>query len=360
MTRMPDRERPVTGGVDTHRDAHVAVAVDQVGRVLGTEAFPANARGYAALLTWMASHGRLDKVGVEGTGSYGAGLARYLGTQGVEVIEVIRPNRQVRRRRGKSDPTDAEAAARAVLSGEASGAPKSRDGAVEALRALRVARRGAVKARTQAANQLRDLIVSAPEALRGRLGPLSTDKRVEVAARFRPGELTDPTEATKTAMRSLARRHQELSAEIDALDQAMADLLPEAAPQGFLDKYGVGPQVAATLLGTVGDNPERLLSDASFVALCGASPVDASSGKQARHRLNRGGDRQANSALWTIVHTRMLHDPRTKAYVERRTKEGKTTKGITRCSKRYVAREIYKALVSRARASSTASSSLVA
>ena len=360
MTRMPDRDRPVTGGVDTHRDTHMGVVIDEVGRVLGTEAFPASAKGYAALLAWMASHGRIEKVGVEGTGSYGAGLARHLAAQGVEVVEVIRPNRQVRRRRGKSDPTDAEAAARAALNGEASGAPKSRDGVVEALRALRVARRGAVKSRTQAANQLRDLVVSAPEALRGRMGALSSDQRVEMAARFRPGELTDPTEATKAAMRSLALRHQGLSAEIAHLDEAMDELVPEAAPKKFLDKCGVGPQVAATLLGTVGDNPKRLASDSSFAALCGASPVDASSGKQVRHRLNRGGDRQANSALWRIVRTRMAFDPRTKAYVERRTAEGKTTKEITRSLKRYVAREIYKSLVGRALSSQSVPTSELA
>jgi len=359
MTSFADPGRPVTGGVDTHKDTHVAVVVDEVGRVLGTKVFPADARGYARLHTWMASYGALVKVGVEGTGSYGAGLARHLGAEGITVVEVVRPNRQVRRRRGKSGPTDAEAAARAALNGEASGDPKSRDGAVEALRALRVARRGALKARTQAANQLRDLIVSAPESLRSRLGPLATDKRVEVAARFRPGVLTEPAEATKAAMRSLACRHQDLSAEIDRLDEAMGELVAEAAPGGLLDKQGVGPQVAATLLATVGDNPRRLRSDASFAALCGASPVDASSGKQVRHRLNRGGDREANSALWRIVHTRIAHDPRTKAYVARRTAEGKTTKEIVRCLKRYVARELYRCLVARD-AQPASSSSLAA
>jgi len=345
MTRMADPSRPVTGGVDTHLDNHVAVVVDEVGRVLGTESFAVNAKGYAALLAWMASHGELVKVGVEGTGSYGAGLARHLAANGVAVVEVDRPNRQMRRRRGKSDPTDAEAAARAALSGEASGAPKSKDGAVEALRALRVARRGAIKARTQAANALRDVIVSAPEALRARVAGLSADERVELASRFRPGALTDPSEATKAAMRSLAQRHQGLSGEIAALDEAMAELVVEAAPDGFLDKTGVGTQVAATLLATVGDNPDRLASEASFAALCGASPLDASSGKQVRHRLNQGGDRQANSALWRIVFTRMSCDPRTKAYVARRTTEGKTTKEIMRCLKRYVAREVYRCLV---------------
>lgn len=356
MTKMPDPGRPVTGGVDTHKDTHMAVVIDEVGRVLGTKEFPVNAKGYAGLLAWMASHGALVKVGVEGTGSYGAGLARHLAASGVTVVEVNRPNRQTRRRRGKSDPTDAEAAARAALNGEAAAAPKSKDGAVEALRALRVARRGAVKARTQAANALRDLVVSAPEALRGRLVGLSTEKRVDLAARFRPGKLTDPTEATKEAMRSLAQRHQDLSAEIARLDAGLEQLLPEAAPQEFLDKTGVGTQVAATLLATVGDNPDRLRSESAFAALCGASPVDASSGKQVRHRLNQGGDRQANSALWRIVFTRMSCDPRTKAYVARRTTEGKTTKEIIRCLMRYVAREVYRSLVTGADGAVTARS----
>lgn len=345
MERMTEESRRVTGGVDTHVEAHVAVVLDGIGRVLGTESFPAEQKGYADLLSWMARHGELGKVGVEGTGSYGAGLARYLSANGVEVVEVIRPNRQVRRHRGKSDPTDAEAAARAVLSGEAKGAPKSRDGGAEGLRALRVARKGAVKARTQAANQLRDLVVSAPEELRVRLRSLKTEQRVALSARFRPSRSADHLEVTKAAMRSVARRYEQLSAEIAELDQAMDDLVEVTAPAGFTDKVGVGTQVAAALLATVGDNPGRLKSDASFAALCGASPVDASSGKQKRHRLNRGGNRQANSALWRIVHTRMRHDPRTIAYVERRTKEGKTTKEIVRCLKRYVAREMYKALV---------------
>lgn len=345
MTMMADGRRRVTGGVDTHADVHVAAVIDEVGRVLGTEAFGAEEKGYGALLAWMQRHGELGKVGVEGTGSYGAGLARHLSAHGIEVLEVIRPNRQVRRRRGKSDPTDAEAAARAVLSGEASGAPKSRDGASEALRALRVARQGAIKARTQAANELRDLVVSAPEELRAQLHPLTTKARVTGATRFRPGRLADPREATKAALRAVARRYEALSGEIAELDTAMARLVEEAAPEGFTGKRGVGPQVAATLLSTIGDNPTRISSEASFAALCGASPVDASSGKQARHCLNRGGDRQANSALWRIVRTRMRTDPRTIAYVERRTKEGKTEKEIVRCLKRYVAREIYKALV---------------
>jgi transposase len=194
---------------------------------------------------------------------------------------------------------------------------------VESIRALQVARRGAVKARTQAGNPLRDLIITAPQALREKLAALPTPKRVRLAARFRPGPLTSPAEAAKAAMATVARRHQALSAEITQLDTAMETLLQDAAPAGFLARTGVGTRSAATLLVTAGDNPGRLRSEASFAALYGASPVDASSGKQRRHRLNRGGDRQANSALWRIVFTRIATDPRTQAYVARRTTEGK-------------------------------------
>jgi transposase len=344
MPRIAEQALPVTGGVDTHADVHVAAAVDQVGRVLGTQAFPADAAGYQAALAWMRAHGELAKVGVEGTGSYGAGLARYLAGCGVEVVEVMRPNRQARRQRGKSDAADAVAAALAALSGEASGVPKSRDGLVESIRALRVARAGAVKARTQAGNQLRDLILTAPEQVRRQLAGLPSGRQAEVAARFRPHDLTGAVEGAKAAMASVARRHHELAAEIARLDAALEELLTRAAPPEFLAKQGVATQVAATLLATVGDNPGRVRKEASFAALCGASPVDASSGKQLRHRLNRGGDRQANSALWTIAMTRLAHDPRTKAYAARRTAEGKTRKEIIRCLKRYIAREIYKTL----------------
>lgn len=334
----------VTGGVDTHAEVHVAALIDQVGRVLGTEAFPATAAGYQAALAWMGSHGELTAVGVEGTGSYGAGLAQHLTVHGVAVVEVIRPNRQARRRRGKSDTADAIAAAVAALNGEASGIPKSQDGDAEAVRALQVARRSAVKSSTQAANQLRDLIVTGPEALRGELIALSTSERVAWAARFRVKDRPEPLRATMQAMASLARRYQRLQAEISDLDTSLDELVTRAAP-ALLDRQGFATQGAATLLNTVGDNPERLGREASFAALCGASPVDASSGKQRRHRLNLGGDRQANSALWRAVFVRMSHDPRTQAYVARRTAEGKTTKEIMRCLKRYVAREVYKTLV---------------
>ncbi len=212
------------------------------------------------------------------------------------------------------------------------------------VRALRVARAGAVKARTQAGNQLRDLILTAPEPVRQQLAGLPSRRQVGVAARFRPGDPACPAEGTKAAMACVARRHQQLTAEITRLDTMLEELVRHTAPEGFLAKRGVATQVAATLLVTAGDNPGRVRREASFAALCGASPVDASSGKQIRHRLNRGGDRQANSALWTIAMTRLAHDPRTKAYLARRTAEGKTTKEIIRCLKRYIAREIYRAL----------------
>jgi transposase len=229
-----------------------------------------------------------------------------------------RPSRNDLRDTPKSDAADAVAAALAALSGEASGVPKSRDGLVESILALRVARAGAVKARTQAGNQLRDLILTAPEQVRRQLAGLPGQRQVDVAARFRPHDLTGPAEGTEAAMASLARRHQELAAEIARLDAALEELLTRAAPPELLAKQGVATVVAAALLATVGDNPGRVRREASFAALCGASPVDASSGKQLRHRLNRGGDRQAKSALWTIAMTRLAHDPRTKAYAARR------------------------------------------
>jgi transposase len=342
---MADVELAVTGGVDTHAEVHVAAVVDQVGRVLGTQSFPVTGVGYASALAWMRSFGELARVGVEGTGSYGAGLARYLAGQGVEVAEVSRPDRQRRRRRGKSDAVDAVSAAIAALNGEETSTPKSHDGAAESIRALTVARRGAVKARTQAANQLRDLIVTAPEDVRRQLAGLNTAMRAVAAAGFTPGDLADPAQGTMAAMAAVARRYQELTGEIARLDTALDQLVGQAAPPQFLALQGVATQTAAALIAAAGDNPGRLRKEASFAALCGASPVDASSGKQERHRLNRGGDRQANSALYRIVLVRMSHDPRTRDYVARRTADGKTKKEIIRCLKRYVAREVYKALI---------------
>jgi transposase len=334
----------VAGGVDTHADVHVAAVVDQVGRVLGTESFPVDEAGYAGLLAWMRGYGELARAGVEGTGSYGAGLARFLAGQGVLVLEVTRPDRQRRRRHGKSDPVDAVSAAVAALRGEDCGTPKSADGAAESLRALRVARRGAVKARTQAGNQLRALLISAPAELRAALDGLDTAGLVAAVVAFTCGDAADAAEGTKTAMASVARRWQDADAEETALEAAMEPLARRVAPE-LLALCGAGVHSVVALVAAAGDNPGRIGAEAGFAALCGVSPVDCSSGKHARHRLNKGGDRQANSALWRIVTTRMRFDPRTIAYVEKRTAEGKTRKEIIRCLKRYVAREVWKILI---------------
>ena len=338
-------------GVDTHLDAHVAVALDELGRRLGVATLPTTEKGYEELLWWAEEFGPVRCAGVEGTSSYGAGVARHLKSRGIEVLEVERPKRRQRstsRRNGKSDHTDAEAAARIVLAGEAAGVPKSGEGEVEMIRVLRAARRAAVKARTQAANQLRNLVVTAPEGLRRRLRGLSTKALVATAVRLRPGDRPgNPEEATKFALRSVARRYRSLSEEIAELDVQLARLVAGVAP-GLVALPGVGTDHAATLLVAAGDNPERLRSEASFASLCGVSPVEASSGKVVRHRLNRGGNRDANRALHSICVFRMGRDRRTQAYVARRTAEGKSKREIMRCLKRYVAREVYGVLVSGA------------
>ncbi len=336
--------RAVTGGVDTHGQTHHAAVLDPLGRQLGDREFPTTPAGYRNLHRWLAGHGELERVGVEGTGSYGAALARYLTDEGVHVLEVDRPDRKARRAQGKSDPLDAYSAARAVLSGAATGKPKTRDGQVESIRALRVARSGAMKARTQAVNQLRSLLTTAPADLREQLRALRTAALVSTAVRLRPGpDLTDPLHATKTALRRLARRYEHLSLEIAEADEELRALTADAAPR-LLQLHGVGPEVAAQLLITAGDNPGRLRSESAFAHLCGVAPVPASSGRTTRHRLNRAGDRQANKALYTVVVVRLRWDERTREYARRRTAEGLSKPEIIRCLKRYVAREVFTAL----------------
>jgi transposase len=308
--------------------------------VLATKEFPTTTAGFKALLRFLRSHGQLAAVGVEGTGCWGGGLARFLAARDVTVIEVDRPNRQARRRRGKSDTIDAEEAARAVIAGRARTVPKTGTGPVEMARQLRVTRRSAIKQRTQALLQLQALADTAPDELRDALKPLGYAALIDTAARFRPGEMTTPTAAAKYAMSLLARRIQRLDDELAGLDAHLKDILTAAHPQ-LLAAHGVGPDTAGALLVAAGDNPERLRTEQSFAALCGASPVQASSGNTRRHRLNRGGDRQANSALWRIVLVRMKTHPPTRAYVARRTTDGMSKRDIMRCLKRYVAREIY-------------------
>jgi transposase len=338
-------EVEVTGGVDTHKDTHVAAAKDGLGRVLGTQAFPATAAGFVALVAWLANLGRIVAVGVEGTSSYGAGLARYLTGQGITVIEVNRPDRAKRRQKGKSDPQDAINAAAAVQSGDASATPKAGTGVVEAIRALRTTRTSAVKSRTVALNQLTSLIITAPAPLRESLTGLTRTALITHCARLRPGpDLTDPHTATKTALRRLARRIHTLTSEISDADTELRALTSHAAPR-TIARFGVGPDTAGQLLTTIGDNPDRITTEARFAHTCGVAPIPASSGRTDRHRLNRGGDRHANAAIHRIVIVRMRHHQPTRDYLARRTTEGLTKKDIIRCLKRYVARELYHALL---------------
>jgi len=298
------------------------------------------------MTAWLVGHGELIAVGVEGTGSYGAALARHLTTAGIVVIEVDRPDRKARRTVGKSDPLDAFAAAMAVASGRASGTPKTRDGLVEAIRALHVARRGAIKARTAAINQLKAQVITAPAPLREQLAALNTTELITTCARLRPAtDLSDPTAAAKKALRAYARRWQHLDEEARAHETDITMLVSAANP-ALLALPGCGPITAAQLLITAGDNPQRMHSEGAFAHLTGTAPIPASSGQTRRHRLSRGGDRQANNALHMIAITRLRHDQRTRDYAARRTTEGLSNKDIIRCLKRYIARETFNALTS--------------
>jgi transposase len=337
--------RGVTGGVDTHLDVHVAAALDPIGGLLGTAPFPTTPAGYQALLSWLESFGEVAKVGVEGTGSYGAGLSKFLRLADIDVIEVDRPNRAERRRSGKSDSLDAVEAARAALGGRATGIAKSKDGAVEAIRVLVVAKRSARQARAKALTQMRHLVITAPDQLRRRLHGLTVAALVSEAARLRPSRSGDPVMMShKVSLGSLARRIQSLEDEITELDNKIEALLAATVPD-LLSRFGVGPDTAAALVVSAGDNPQRLRSEAAWAHLCGVAPIPASSGKSAgRYRLDRGGDRQANSALWRIVMVRIAHDPKTTAYFERKVKEGRSKRDVIRLLKRYVAREMYRYL----------------
>ena len=340
MTLTIVETRAITGGVDTHADAHVAAALDGIGGLLGVQEFPTTPAGYARLLAWLAGFGPVCLVGVEGTGSYGAGLARYLTAAGIRVVEVDRADRQDRRRQGKSDPLDAVSAARAAQSGRASGAPRGRDGQVEAIRALMVAKRTARAQRTQTINQARALIITGPDDIRGRFTGQGPAELVAELSGLRPRPGSMVRYHTLLSLRELGRRAHYLDAQLERLDELIIPLVTARAPS-LLKLYGVGPDTAAVLLIAAGDHPGRLRSEAAWAHLCAAAPIPASSGKVTRHRLNPGGDRQANHALWRIVLTRMGSHPPTRAYVARRAKEGLSKKEIIRCLKRYVAREVY-------------------
>jgi transposase len=317
--------------------------IDSNGGILGVESFPADESGYVALLGWLSSHGEINRVGVEGTGSWGVGLSRFLHDHEIVVIEVDRPNRQNRRRVGKSDTTDAIAAARAALSGSASVIPKTRNGPVEQMRILLVARRSARSQRIETLNQLRHLVFTGPEEVRARFKDRPKTGLVSEVAKMRPRRGSDPVlYTTQVTMRGLARRIQHLNSEIKGLDTILTELVADTAPS-LVGLFGVGTDTAASLLVAAGDNPDRLHSERSWAHLCGVCPIPTGSGKtDGRHRLHRGGDRQANAAFYRIVLTRMSGHPETKAYVTRRRGEGKNTAEIMRCLKRYVARETFK------------------
>ena len=343
---MASIERRVTGGVDTHDDVHVAAVCETTtSRELDTASFPTTIAGYTDMLAWMTSHGSLDRVGIESTGSYGAGLARHLIAAGVEVIEVDCPDRRARRCDGKTDTIDAIAAARAVISGRATAIPKARDGSVEAIRQLEIVYHAASKDRTRAINQFKAIIVAAPAALRHRLRDgLTLKNQLARARRFSDNHPDLVEQQTRFALREIARRIEFLDQHCARIETRLNDLVIAHNP-ALIGLSCVGVHSAAQLLAAAGDTPQRSRSEAAFAKLCGVCPMPASSGKTNRHRLNRGGDRRANNALFTIVLNRMQRDPITRAYVARRTAEGMSKKEIMRCLKRYVAREIYNVLV---------------
>lgn len=340
--------RFVIGGVDTHKDLHVAAVVDEHNRVLGSQCFPTTRHGYKQMLAWMCSFGQLRRVGVEATGTYGAGLLRYLQNAGVEVLEVTTPDSGDRRKRGKNDDLDAQNAAHAAFAGKRTVTPKTRDGMIESLRVLKACRKTAVAARRVALQMIHNTVVCAPDELRDTLRKLTRMELIRTLAAWRP-DMTDyrnVASAYRIALKSLARRYLELHDEIADLDAMIAAIVDELAP-ALVTRNSIGHASAAQLLLTAGDNSERLHSEASFAALCGVSPVPASSGKTTRHRLNRGGDRAANSALHIIAIGRLRTDPRTKSYIAKRIAEGHSKLEAIRCLKRYIAREVFSLISQR-------------
>ncbi|HEX4251556.1 MAG TPA: IS110 family transposase, partial [Pseudonocardia sp.] len=337
--RAPERE--VVLGVDTHKDVHVAAVVTMLGGLLADASFPATRAGYRQLLSWARSFGQVVRAGVECTGSYGAALTRHLNDEQVQVVEVNQPDRSTRRRRGKTDAIDALAAARAAVSGQAYVVPKTGNGHVEAMRMFKLARDSAVKSRSQAINQLKAVLVNTDPALRESLAGLGPRTLIRRCADLPDIAGAKPAAAAAVhTLRCLAGRVLHLTTEVNELSRRLTAAVEAIAPD-LLDRVGIGADNAAALLITVGDNPERLHNEASFAALCGTSPIEASSGKTQRHRLNQGGDRQANAALWRIVVTRIRLDDRTRDYLRRRISEGKTKREAMRCLKRYIAREVF-------------------
>jgi len=332
----------IVAGADTHADTIHLAAISMTGAAIGDREFPTTRAGYAAAIRFLTSLGQVERIGVEGTASYGAGFTRTLTAAGIEVVEVTRAVKSTRRLKGKSDPLDAYSAARTALAGDGLATPK--DDTTAGLRALHIARRSAVKHRTAAINQIKAMVVSAPDAVREKYRGLTTLRMIEAIARCRPDAQADPwAQSVLTAAKMLAQRVQFLETQAEALEAQIDAFAAEANP-GLRAAYGVGSDTAAQLMITAGANPHRLHSEAAFAALCEVAPVPASSGKTNRHRLCRGGDRAANNALFRIALVRMSHHQPTKSYVQRQLALGHTRMEILRKLKRAIAREIFKLL----------------
>ena len=334
----------IYAGVDTHSDTHTLALIDEYGRPLATQTFTADPTGYERLVAMIGDPDACLGVGVEGTNSYGAALARRLVEAGYDVHEVLRPKRSVRRRDGKSDPIDALAAAHSVLAGDGTSVPKSTDGWVEALRALNAERAQLVTAMTALSNSAKGLLTTAPEHIRERYRGLRTSIRMRRLAACRPSGNT-VEQGMLVALKAAGKAWKALKEQADLLEKNMRLILEDHA-RPLLDIYCASTVTAATLAIVAGDNPERIRSEAAFAKLCGACPIPASSGKTNRHRLNKGGNRQGNSALHHIAIVRMRYHQPTRDYVNRKTGEGKGKMEIIRCLKRFIAREAYRALIS--------------
>lgn len=335
------RSGHVVIGIDTHKHIHVAAVLDTIGGILASLTISTDQAGFKRLLEWSSSFGKVLAFGIEGTGSYGATVTSFLRRHGHKVVEAGRPDRRSRRANGKSDTLDAENAARSVLAGFATSTPKTADGTVEMIRQLKIAHDSAVTDRTAAMVTIKAMLVHGSDALRRETNRMTPIKLARRLSALRPRVLQTPEDALRHSLRSLARRWQQLDTEEKELSAMIAQLVTETAPQ-LLEQFGIGADTAAEILIVAGDNPERIHSEAAFAKLAGISPVPTGSGMTSgRHRINHGGHRQLNAAIYRTVIVRMrFHEP-TIAYVARRTAEGKSKREIIRCLKRYVIREVY-------------------
>lgn len=344
------RSGHVVVGVDTHKHVHVAAVMDTIGGILATLTIPTDTGGFQQLSDWASSYGQVLAFGIEGTGSYGATLASFLRRRGHKVVEAGRPDRRLRRMNGKSDTLDAENAARAVLAGFATATPKSADGEAEMIRRLKIAHDQAVEQRTSAMITMKAMLVHAPDTLRAETAGKTHRALAHHLAGLRPRGLHDPEDALRYALRTLARRWQYLNSEAKELTEMIGALVRRAAPQ-LVESFGIGTDTAAEILVVVGDNPERIKSEAALAKLAGIAPVPTGSGmRSGRHRINHGGHRRLNAAIYRTVIVRMRFHRPTIDYVARRTAEGKTKREIIRCLKRYVIREVWHLLRTAPRA----------